>query len=154
MARPPPMILHLPAHMSESFNLARQLAAEDMSWAHGFRLLADFEMRTQEQAFAKTLLARKRNVWLFRCNQRCFCGDFVTVDMSAQSPAQRQVYVIELKMGEPLQVGVKPGTQMARWRAAVAEIAERYQVVVEDCPVALIIGNGSEVLTFVAGRRR
>lgn len=140
--------------MSDSFNLARLLAAEDMSWSEGFRLLAHFEMRTQERAFARSLLARKRNLWLFRCNQRCFCGDFAVVDMSSQNPAARPVFVVELKMGAPLQVGVKPGTQLGNWRAAVAYMAERYAVVTEDCPVELIVGNGAEVFTFFDEPRR
>lgn len=140
--------------MSQSFNLARLLAAEDMSWSNGFKLLAHFEMRTQEQSFARALLARKPNLWLFRCNQRCFCGDFAVVDMSAQSPSARRAYVLELKMSAPLQVGVKPGTQLANWRAAIEDLAERYAVVASDGPVELLLGNGPDVLTFFDEPRR
>lgn len=62
------------------------------------RVISAFAMTRPEERFALELLERKRNLWLYRCNQRRFCGDFAVVDMSV-SPSLRTLRVLELKAG-------------------------------------------------------
>lgn len=144
-----PMTLLLPTWLRETFNLARAIAAErQWSWSEGYRLLRAFEMRSHERAFVKTLMARRTNLWLFRCNQRLACGDFIAVDMSAPSPADRIARVMELKTGGGLVVG-GAHLQLARHRAAVDEIAARTGAVAPTAAVELLHGDTDAVLAHI-----
>ncbi len=62
------------------------------------RVMSAFAMTRPEHRFALELLERKRNLWLYRCNQRRSCGDFAIIDMSVALPL-RAVTVLELKTG-------------------------------------------------------
>lgn len=144
-----PMTLLLPAWLRDTFNLARAIAGErQWSWAEGYRLLRCFEMRGHERAFVRTVLTRRTNVWLFRCNQRRWCGDFIAVDMSPRSPADRLARVMELKTGAPLVVG-GAHLQLARHREAVDEIATRTGAVGPGAPVELLHGDAAAVLAHI-----
>ena len=145
-----PMTLLLPAWLRDTFNLARAIAGERRwSWTEGYRLLRCFEMRSHERAFVKTVLTRRTNVWLFRCNQRLACGDFIAVDMSPPSPADRRATVMELKTGAPLVVG-GAHQQYARHPAAIDEIAAS-GVLAPSSAVELLHGDDAAVLAHLAG---
>lgn len=64
-----------------------------------------YAFKADEARFARALLARRTERWLYRANQRAFCGDFVVVDMSAPRSAPRRAWVVELKLGAPLREG-------------------------------------------------
>ena len=64
-----------------------------------------YAFKADEGRFARELLARHTERWLYRANQRAFCGDFVVVDMSSARTAPRRAWVVELKLGAPLREG-------------------------------------------------
>ena len=112
--------------------------------------MAVFALTRPEQRFAHRLLRRKRNVWLFRCNQRGFCGDFIAVDMSADLPRRRSVVVIELKQGAGLRLGgAGAGNQLQGAHKAVAELAETVGLVTNNTPITLACGDGDKVLDWL-----
>jgi hypothetical protein len=130
-----------------------QILAADpsRSWAQSLPLLTVFALTRPEKQFARRLMQRKRNIWLFRCNQRGFCGDFIAVDMSADLPRLRSVVVIELKVGAGLRFGgTGAGNQLQRVEAAVTELVEAEGVITMDTPVTLACGDGDEVLDWIA----
>ena len=102
-----PLTLRLPfAMFDRNHRLERILAADrTRSWAQSWPLVEAFSLSRPEKRFARQVLERKRNLWLFRCNQAAFCGDFITVDMSARHPRERTAAVIELKSGARLRLG-------------------------------------------------
>lgn len=101
-----PFALRLPFWMAERFDLALLLSHQpELTNSQARRWLEVYALSGPETVFARGLLARKRNLWLFRCHQRRFCGDFVVVDMSAPVEA-RTAWVLELKLGAPLRFGV------------------------------------------------
>jgi hypothetical protein len=138
-----PLTLPLPAWLRDRFDLPRVLAGE--GW--DCRLRERFAMRSHEQTFVKTVLARRTNLWLFRSNQRRSCGDFIAVDMSSPRRADRHARVMELKAGEPL---VRGGArlQCAHYRSAVVELVER-GVIDPASPVELLYGDEASVLSYL-----
>jgi hypothetical protein len=147
--RSDPKTILLPTWFCESWNLARLLAEDGrFSWAEGYRLLERFEMRSHERAFARAVLTRRTNLWLYRTNQRESCGDFVAVDMSAPQAENRRAYVIELKSGEPLVIG-GARLQLASYRSALLEIAEQRAAITAKTPVELLYGDTSPVLAHL-----
>ena len=118
-----PLTLLLPFRMvDESFSLELLLASDpERSGADTWRLRELFAMSSREEAFVRRLLRKKRNLWLFRCNQRGWCGDFVVVDMSEPEVRRRHAVVIELKSGAALKVG-GGGLQIKNAHAAVSEL--------------------------------
>ena len=88
-----PLTLRLPFAMVDRHLRLEQILAADpsRSWAKSLPLLAVFALTRPEKRFACRLMQRKRNIWLFRCNQRGFCGDFIAVDMSADLLRLRSV---------------------------------------------------------------
>jgi hypothetical protein len=144
-----PMTFLLPVWLRDTFNLARAIAGErQWSWAEGYRLLHCFEMRSHERAFVRTVLSRRTNLWLFRCNQRQSCGDFIAVDMSPRSPADRVAQVMELKTGAPLVIG-GAHLQLSRYREAVHEIAARTGAIDAKAAVELLHGDAAAVLAHI-----
>ena len=140
----PRYTLQLPAELAQSFSLPRLLAAETgLSAKRAYELLEQFELSGPERRFARSLLRAKTNLWLFRCNQTCFCGDFVVVDMSG-GPARRRVFVLELKAGEEVRPG--GGVQLRNFREAVREIATRDGIVEPESEALLLRGGEDEVL--------
>jgi hypothetical protein len=109
-----------------------------------------FEMRSHERAFVKTVLARRSNLWLFRTNQRKSCGDFIAIDMSSPRRADRCAHVMELKMGERLVIG-GARLQCAQYAAAVCELVDR-EILDDESAVELLYGDGGAVLTHLGGR--
>jgi hypothetical protein len=147
-----PLTLRLPFAMVDRHLRLEQILAADAtrSWAQSLPLLAAFALTRPERRFACRLLEQKRNVWLFRCNQRGFCGDFIVVDMSADLTRRRPVVVIELKLGAGLRFGGGgAGNQLQRADAALTELVETEGVIAKDAPVTLACGDGDTVLEWI-----
>ena len=146
-----PLTVRLPPSIGQgSQALARRLAAEGQPVRRNRQWwLASFALSRLELDFARRLLRRKRNLWLFRTNQRASCGDFVVVDMSPV-PAGRTARVIELKRAAPLRVHARSGgPQLRNARAAVLELADR-GIIPADAPLSLASGGTEEVLGWLA----
>jgi len=116
------MCLRLPFWLVDyEFNLERSLQdARESSLREAYAQRDRFQLSSREKRFAQAALRHKRNLWLWRCNQRQFCGDFVTVDM-APPVDFRRARVLELKAGAPLKRGVV-GIQMKNAEAALGEL--------------------------------
>ena len=143
-----PLTLLLPPWLVERFDLARVLAQTGRwSWSEGYRLLERFDVSGPERGFVQVVLARRRNLWLFRCNQRCACGDFLAVDMSPPAPGDRAVVAIELKAGEPLALG-GARLQLARAPEAVRELVAT-GVVGAGAALAQVFGDPAAVLAHL-----
>lgn len=117
-----PLTLRLPPWLVDRFDLPRVIAESgSYTRSEAYRLLERFAMSGPEQAFVQTVLARRTNLWLYRCNQRAACGDFLVVDVSSPSPADRAAVAIELKAGAPLALG-GARLQLTNVDAALAEL--------------------------------
>jgi len=151
MSTTDPLTLRLPSWLCDSFDLARVIANEHRSVGRtaGPCRFDRFEMRSHERAWAKTVLARRSNLWLFRTNQRRSCGDFIAIDMSSARRLDRRAYVMELKTGDPLVIG-GARLQCAQYRAAVDELVAR-EILQDSSPVKLLYGDGAAVLTHLGG---
>jgi hypothetical protein len=151
MSTTDPLTLRLPSWLCDSFDLARVIANEHRSRGRttGVCRYDQFEMRSHERAFVKTVLARRSNVWLFRTNQRKWCGDFIAIEMSSSRRVDRCAYVMELKTGVPLATG-GARLQCSHFRAAVDELVAR-GVLADSSPVELLYGDGPAVLTHLGG---
>ncbi len=148
-----PLTLRLPfAMVDRHLRLEQILAASgSRSWGQSLPLLASFALSRPEKQFARRLLQRKRNIWLFRCNQRGFCGDFISVDMSADLPRLRSAVVIELKVAARLRFGGGgAGNQLQRAEDAVTELVETEGVIATDSPVWLACGDSDQMLDWIA----
>lgn len=100
------LILKIPqAFAAGGLPLERILSRLRCSWAEAWKLREVFLMSPAEKIFVKKLLNRHSNFWVYRCNQKKFCGDFILVDMSAPDSVFRRSFAVELKMGAPLKVG-------------------------------------------------
>lgn len=129
--------------MAERFDLAMLLSRRaELSNSQAWRWLEVYALSGPETVFAKGVLTRKRNLWLYRCHQRRFCGDFVLVDMSA--PVElRAAWVLELKLGEPLRFDVG-GVQLQQAGEAVAEVLG------PRASWRTIMGGGAEIQAWLA----
>lgn len=117
-----PLTLRLPPWLVDRFDLPRVIAeAGSYTRSEAYRLLERFAMSGPEQAFVQTVLARRTNLWLYRCNQRAACGDFLVVDVSWPAPIDRSAIALELKAGAPLALG-GARVQLANVDAALDEL--------------------------------
>ncbi|MBX3207163.1 MAG: hypothetical protein KF764_19100 [Labilithrix sp.] len=108
-----------------------------------------FAFKCDELAFARALLARRTNLWLYRTSQRAFAGDFIAVDVSSPAAASRPISVIELKRGEPVRVGLPSSVQLRNAPAALRELAGT-GVVSEGASVRAITGDAAAVLALLS----
>ena len=148
-----PMTIALPPSLSdEGFFFDRALArALDVPWSQAWTMRPAFLLSRPEQAFARAFLERLRNWKLYRCNQRRACGDFLAVNMSSPVPGLRPTYAIELKQGQPVQVGGgTAGLQLRNAELAFAELAARAAVITAQSPLRRVSGGGPEVLAWLA----
>jgi hypothetical protein len=113
-------------------------------------VLSEFAFKNDEQRFARVLMEKKSNLWLFRSNQRAFCGDFIVVDVSSPDPARRRAFVVDLKRGARVKVGGGgAGVQLRGAASAVRELARATGALVEaTARVALVTGDGELLLRF------
>ncbi len=138
-----PSTLRLPFSAAASFRFEQILASQvDGSWADVWALREMFALGEPEIAFARALLERRRNLWLYRTNQRHFCGDFLAIDMSP--PRDRPTYALELKAGEPLRLDAG-GVQLSRLDAALAEVAH----LTGAGPVTTARGSADAILAWL-----
>jgi hypothetical protein len=134
--------------LAAAFSIPALLAEEPgLDAGAAYRLREQFEVSGPERRFARALLRAKTNLWLFRTNKTLFCGDFITVDRSSGDRRRREVQVLELKAGEAARRA--GGHQVRNWPAALAEIAERWEVVDADHEVELVRGGEDEVLAHL-----
>lgn len=148
MASDPPVLLRLPFWLVDvAFNLERLLASDaSRSWSRSWSLLPKFELSGPERIFARELLTKKRNLWLFRCHQQTSTGDFAVVDMSSSSSSHRRAYLVELKNGATLRLGGKGACgQMQNADRALDEL--RRQGIAEEIH-ELLSGDGKAVLNW------
>ena len=144
-----PWTLRLPFWLAtRGFGLARLLAGDpERSWTEGYRLLERFELGGPEQRFTLALLRRRTNLWVFRCDQRRFCGDFIVVDMSDPRPDRRRVYCVELKQNVSLMLDARgDSVQLVNHAQAVDHIARSAEIIAEGAPPRLVYGDPDEVL--------
>jgi len=133
-----PTTLRLPFWAAARFRLEAILRSQSI----GVEWREVFALGGPERAFARSLLQRRRNVWLYRTNQRRACGDFVAIDMSA--PRDRRAYALELKSDEPLRIGAG-GVQLAGLASAIAEL----RPVIGDGAVITARGGGAAMLAWL-----
>jgi hypothetical protein len=111
--------------------------------------IASFDFCNDEKQFARILLTKKTNFWLFRCHQQRFCGDFFVVDMSAGDQAKRKVYALDLKQGASLkQGGGGAGIQFKCVSEATADLAEVTGIIPPDIVVEKLSGDATALLSF------
>ena len=102
--------------------------------------IAAFEFKSDERAFALTLLTQKTNLWTYRCNQRRFCGDFLVVDKSGRAS---RIFCIDLKLGKPLKLGGGgAGVQFKNAECAARAVAP------EGLEIVKLSGSRPQVLGY------
>jgi hypothetical protein len=141
MSTLPTLVLRLPRAALSRRDAVTRLAA---TW----QARSLFAFKCDELAFARALLERRTNLWLYRTSQRAFAGDFIVVDVSSPTLASRVATVIELKRGEPVRVSLPTSVQLRNAPAALRELAGT-GVVADGCNVRAVTGDGREVLTFL-----
>lgn len=108
-----------------------------------------FAFKCDELAFARALLERHPNWWLYRTSQRAFAGDFVAVDLSPRRD-RRSVFALELKRGQRVRPITLPNADAG---AVVRALAER-GVIDVDAPVESLVGDAGAILEAITPRRR
>ncbi|NTX01386.1 MULTISPECIES: hypothetical protein [Myxococcus] len=152
MPREPPIVLPVLLSQLRLANpWALLLAKEEGYPLSTASLLSErYAMKSDEKPFARELLGRKPNLWVFRCDQRRFAGDFVVVDMAEPRPARRQVVVLDLKMGAPLVLGGGgAGVQLTHAQDAVEGVAARKGVIAPGTPYMLATGDKDVILAWL-----
>ena len=150
-----PLVLHIPtSRLKKAYPVAwHVLAGCRRKRALSARVRASFRFKNDEERFARQLVRRKSSLWVFRCNQQGFCGDFVVVDMSSPDPGRRPVFVIDLKQGAPLKVGGGgAGVQFRNAVHAVDAVARRTGAVPRGAEFVLLSGDRGELLAFLCSR--
>lgn len=105
-----------------------------------------FAFKADEDAFARGLLERCPQRWVYRCNQRASCGDFVVVDMASPWPARRRAWVVELKLGAAPRLGAGGvGVQLTR----AAEVVASLDVRTAEAPFATVVGDGAALIAWL-----
>ncbi|MBX3272097.1 MAG: hypothetical protein KF729_17660 [Sandaracinaceae bacterium] len=116
------------------------------------KLVRAFAFKNDELAFARRLLEAHPRIWLFRCNQLAFAGDFVAVDMSSAHVEARRALCLDLKRGAPVKLGGGgAGNSFVRVRAAIREIARCHGALTPEHSVLCATGDGDALLRVVAG---
>jgi hypothetical protein len=109
---------------------------------------SNFAFKCDELGFARALLERHPNWWLYRTNQRAFAGDFVAVDLSSPRRERRPVFALELKRGERVRT-----IQLANVRAVVRALADA-GVVAANVSCESLVGDSNAVLAAITPPRR
>lgn len=105
-----------------------------------------FRFKNDESDFVLSLLRKKKNFWLYRCDQQRFCGDFVLVDMSGTSPPQRHAYVIDLKSGADVKFGGGGASNQLVNANKVIESLIVEGILCEESQVSLVTGDRRKLL--------
>jgi hypothetical protein len=135
--------------VDEGFHFHKLLRQElGVSSREASELDSAYAVSEPEKRFVRELLRDKRNVWLYRCHQQRFCGDFIAVDMSSGDPALRPVAVIELKEREPVRTGLEPTGQQRNAPEALAELVAA-GVITAQSSIEILVGGSHEVLEWI-----
>lgn len=157
MPREPPIILPVTLRLLGHANPWALLLSTEAGYplATAALLSERYALKSDEKPFVRELLSRKRNLWVFRCDQRRFAGDFVVVDMSEPRPAKRHVVVLDLKMGARLVLGGGgAGVQLLNAQHAVDGVATRKTgLIPSGTPYVLATGDKDAMLAFLRARR-
>lgn len=100
-----------------------------------------FGLHPHERELARAIAARSPQLWLYRADQRCACGDLVVVDVSARAAA-RACAVLELKQRVPLREVSPTHVQLAGYPRALAELVEA-GVLSPEARVLTLLGSPS-----------
>lgn len=112
-----------------------------------------FKLTPDEERFARELLERATHLWLFRSNQRLFCGDFVVIDMSCPRPAGRKVVALDIKLGGCLRLGGGPAArQLVNAERAADELADELGIVPPGAEITRLSGDRRVVLPWLRAR--
>jgi hypothetical protein len=130
---PPSLLLRLPRAALARRDAIVRLADNEIE-----RSL--FAFKCDELAFARTLLERHPNYWLYRTSQRAFAGDFAIVDLSSPRRDRRRVLAVELKRGERVRrISIRNAGAVVRALADAGVVDSR-------APIATIAGDARCVL--------
>jgi hypothetical protein len=157
MSREPPVVLPVSLPLLGHANPWALLLAKEVGYPLSTASLLSerYVLKSDEKPFVRELLRRKRNVWVFRCDQRRFAGDFVVVDMSEPRPERRWVVVLDLKMGAPLVLGGGgAGVQLTQAALAVEAVAARQGIIAPAARYDLATGDKAAVLAWLCAGRR
>jgi hypothetical protein len=79
MPREPPIVLPVTLRLLGHANPWALLLSKEAGYplATAALLSERYTLKSDEKPFVRELLGRKRNLWVFRCDQRRFAGDFV-----------------------------------------------------------------------------
>lgn len=103
-----------------------------------------FAFKADEHEFARALLTRRTELWLFRANQRAFCGDFLAIDMSSPCPASRRAWVIELKRNMPIRIGGGAvGVQLRNAALAMQSVA-----LADEAGCTTVSGDAAQIVSM------
>ncbi|AKQ65041.1 hypothetical protein A176_001953 [Myxococcus hansupus] len=152
MPREPPIVLPVSLPLLRHANPWALLLAKEAGYSSAVAALLSerYALKSDEKPFVKELLGRKRNLWVFRCDQRRFAGDFVVVNMAEPRLTRRAVVVLDLKMGAPLVIGGGgAGMQLTHAQDAVHGVASRPGVISPDAPYVLATGDKSVMLAYL-----
>lgn len=152
MPREPPIVLPVTLPLLGHANPWALLLAKEEGFPLSTASLFSerYALKSDEKPFVRELLSRKRNLWVYRCDQRRFAGDFVVVDMSEPRPEHRWVVVLDLKMGAPLVLGGGgAGVQLTNARLAVDAVAARKGLIASGAPYELATGDKDVMLAFL-----
>ncbi len=117
------------------------------------RAVGAFAFKNDEHGFARELLARKTELWLFRTNQQAFCGNFVVVDVSSPRPPRRRAFVLDLKQGAGLRPGGGgAGVQFRNAPRVVRELALATRALDAEAPFERLSGDAGLILAFLGAR--
>jgi len=116
MARKETLFLRLPRAALARRDAVVRLAEDDAS-------RSNFALKSDELGFARALLERRSNFWLYRTSQRAFAGDFIVVDVSSPRRAARPVFALELKRGERVRHVGTTSIQLQNTHDVVAALA-------------------------------
>jgi hypothetical protein len=139
------IVVRLPRKALARRDAPARLAGSWRSWAA-------FAFKCDELAFARALLERRSNLWLYRSSQRAFAGDFIVVDLSRPAARARSALVLELKRGQRLRIGAPTSVQLRNAPVALRELAGT-GVVAADCPLSAVTGDGAAILDFLGAGR-
>ena len=148
----PPVALSLSRNtVADDHALLRSLAAQPDRTRHQVRALHSlFAFKSNERLFARILLDHKPEYWVFRCNQRCLCGDFIVVDMSCPVRERRKVYVIEMKERATLELGGRgAGNQFMETAPTLKKLARKTRAFDPHSPVEKVVGDLPHLLEFL-----
>jgi hypothetical protein len=130
--------------------LARRDAVQRLTNAAAERSV--FAFKCDELSFARALLERRPNLWLYRTSQRAFAGDFVAVDVSSPRRASRRLFALELKRGERLRAVRTTAIQLQNTPIVIRALAAA-GVVDEGCRVDALQGDAGALLEHLTRRR-